>query len=447
MLMLAAFQVLLSRWSGQRDIVVGSPVAGRTRREIEPLIGFFVITLLMRTDLSGDPSFRQLLGRVKATALGAYAHQGLPFERLVAQLRPERDLSRQPLFQVMLSVQSGPPLQALRLPGLEVCTMRGPRTTSKVDLTLFVSETTPAGLRGSVEYATDLFERPTIERLVGHFKQLLEGIAADPQCRIGALPMLTPAEQHQLLFEWNRASGAGAPLRCVHEMIADQAAARAAAVAISCAGASMTYGELEARANQLAHHLRSLGVGPDSLVALCLERSLEMIVGLLGILKAGGAYVPIDPGYPVNRIAYLLEDSAAPLIITNGLVETVQPDGVRTVCLTRDRALIEREPTTAPVTAVQPQNLIYCIYTSGSTGKPKGTLLTHANVARLFSTTQPLFRFGPQDVWTLFHSFAFDFSVWEILGALIYGGRLVVVPFVTSRTPDAYFKLLHEERV
>jgi amino acid adenylation domain-containing protein len=386
-----------------------------------------------------------MLGRVKSTALGAYAHQELPFERLVAQLRPERDLSRQPLFQVMLSVESVVGEPQLSLAGLEVRRLQGSWTSSKLDLTLVVAQT-PTGLRGHVEYATDLFERQTIERLIGHLNRLLESIVERPDGRIGELDLLTLPER-QLIEGWSRASADPLRPRCLHEIIAEQAAKSPGARAVTCGTESLTFAELETRANQLAHHLRSLGVGPDRLVALCMSRSLEMIVGILGILKAGGAYLPIDPTYPAERIAYLLEDSGSSVLLTDGTLSSLPAGAVTTVWTTRDQARIQSWPTEAPLVHVRPQHLMYCIYTSGSTGKPKGTLVTHANVARLLTSTQHLFEFGPQDVWTLFHSFAFDFSVWEIFGALAYGGRLVIVPFMTSRSPEAYFELLSLEGV
>ena len=447
MLILAAFQVLLSRWSGQMDIVVGSPIAGRTRLELESLIGLFVNTLLLRTDLAADPPFRELLRQVKATALGAYAHQELPFERLVAELKPERDLSHQLLFQVILSMEADAAMsQLLKLPGLEVQRLGGQWLTSKVDLTLFIFES-PRELRGTIEYATDLFEPSTIERLAGHFRVLLEGIVSNPGCPVGVLPLLTPAERHQLLFQWNAAPVSDLQDRCIHELFSDQAQRTPDAIAVVCEGSCLTYQALDARANQLAHHLRSLGAGPDTLVAICMERSLEMITGLLGILKAGGAYVPIDPSYPRERLSYLLLDSGASVLLVNRAVAELRSDTVRTVCMTRDKAAIDGQPVTAPPGPVALCNLIYCIYTSGSSGKPKGTLLTHQNVARLFASTAGQFHFGPQDVWTLFHSFAFDFSVWEIFGAVLHGGRLVVVPYVVSRSPEAYYDLLQREGV
>jgi len=319
MVLLAAFKVVLSRWSGQTDIVVGSPIAGRTHRELEGLIGFFVNTLALRTDLNGDPSFRELVGRVRETALGAYTHQDLPFEKLVAELQPVRDLSRQPLFQVVFALQNVPQ-ERLQLPGLELRRAGGGGPTSKFDLSLFVQER-DGGLEAYFEYATDLFERPTIERLAGHLRVLLEGIVADPDVAIGALPLLSESERRQLLVEWNETSADYPREQCLHQLFMAQAAKTPDAVALVYEDLQLSYSELDRRSSQLAHHLRDLGVGPETIVGLCVERSLEMVVGLLGILKAGGAYLPLDPNYPAERLAYMLADANAAVVVTQASVQ------------------------------------------------------------------------------------------------------------------------------
>ena len=298
MTLLAAFQVLLYRYSGQEDIAVGTPIAGRGRSELEGLIGFFANTLVLRSDLSGNPGFRELLARVRESALGAYTHQDLPFEKLVEELAPARDLSRNPLFQVMFVLQNAPSA-TLALEGVEVSRLALEGHTAKFDLSLGVRET-PAGLRVSWEFSTDLFDAPTIERMAGHFTTLLEAIVADPGQRIGELPLLSAAERHQLLVEWNDTAADYPRNRCIHELFEAQAARTPEAVAVVFEDRQLTYAELNARANQLAHHLIGLGVGPEVLVGICMERSLELIVGLLAILKAGGAYVPLDPGYPAS---------------------------------------------------------------------------------------------------------------------------------------------------
>ena len=446
MTLLAAFQVLLARYSGQDDIAIGSPIAGRSQRELEGLIGFFVNTLVLRSDLSGNPRFRDLLARVRETALDAYAHQELPFEKLVEELSPERDMSRNPLIQVMFALQNVPHAE-LTLPGLETTRLDLDTTTAKFDLTLSLTEQ-PEGLSGVIEYATDLFDATTIARLAGHFTTLLEGTVADPETPIAELPLLTAAEREQLLVQWNDTAVDYPRDRCIHQLFEQQVARTPDATAVVFEDTSLTYAELNARANQLAHHLITLGVGPDVLVGLCLERSLDLVVGLLGILKAGGAYVPLDPGYPAARLAFMLEDTQAPVLLTqHKLLGQLPPYAGRVLCLDRDPSLLAAQPDTDPPCRATAENLAYVIYTSGSTGNPKGVMIEHANVVRLFSATQHWFAFGEHDVWTCFHSAAFDFSVWEIWGALLHGGRLVMVPYLVSRDPDAFHALLRRERV
>ena len=296
MTLLGAFQTLLSRYSGQEQVCVGTPIAGRNRSELEGLIGFFVNTLVLRGDLSGNPRFEEFLGRVRETTLGAYAHQDLPFEQLVDHLQPERDLSRTPLFQVMFAFQNAP-MQDVEVADLSFSALEAERGTANFDLTLSMNET-EGGLRGSIEYSTDLFDGSTIERMLGHFQRLLESIVADPTQTVGELSLLSAEERHQLLVEWN-ATRADYPRDvCVHELFEAQALRTPDAVAVVSEDRRLTYGELNSRSNQLAHRLRKLGVGPEVLVGICVDRSLEMVVGILGILKAGGAYVPLDPDYP-----------------------------------------------------------------------------------------------------------------------------------------------------
>ena len=446
MVLLAAFSVLLWRYSGQKDIVVGSPIAGRRWAELEGVIGFFVNTLVMRTDLSGDPSFRDLVKRVKEAALGAYAHQDLPFEKLVEELQPVRDLSRQPLFQVSFALQNAPQ-ERLDLPGLRLSRGSSEHGTAKFDLSLQLFES-GAGLHGVVEYATDLFDGGTIARLIGHFRTLLEEIVAAPERRICAFGLLSAAERHQQLVEWNATAAAYASEHCLHELFAAQAEKTPDAVAVVFDDRQLSYAELDRRSNQLGHHLRGLGAGPEVVVGLCVERSLEMVIGLLGILKAGAAYLPLDPAYPPERLGYMLADAAAPVVVTQaGLVEHLPTDPARVVRLDADWAEIARQPSSAAEHNATPANLAYVIYTSGSSGRSKGALVDHVCVTRLFATSQAWLAFGPQDVWTLFHSCAFDFSVWELWGALLHGGRLVVASYLVSRTPEAFYELLWREGV
>jgi len=479
MLLLAAFQALLGRWAGQQDLAVGTPVAGRNRVEIEGLIGFFVNSLVLRADLRGNPGFAELLARTREAALAAYAHQEVPFERLVEELAVERDLASQPLFQVMFVLQNAP-AEELSLPGLRLAALPLSSRTAKLELTLSLAET-PGGLAGWLEYKTDLFDAATAERLLARYAVLLEGIAADPETPLSELPLLTPAERHQTTVEWS-AGGVGgggalpafpassAPGRqCLHRWFEAAVERAPQAVAVSYESASLTYGELNRRANRLARHLRRLGVGPEVPVALCLERSLELVVGILGILKAGGAYVPLDPSYPRDRLRSVAADALAgaesPVLVTHRRLaerfEREAPDDgpespgqagapgrpLRIVALDADRQRIDRESGANLPDGIAPQGLAYVIYTSGSTGRPKGVQVTHDNVTRLFTATRRWFGFGAGDVWTMFHSAAFDFSVWELWGALLHGGRLVVVPYWVSRSPELFHRLLAGEGV
>ena len=451
MTLLAVFQTLLYRYSGQEDILVGTPIANRNQSEIESLIGFFVNTLVMRTDLGGNPSFRELLGRVREVAIDAYAHQDLPFEKLVEELQPERNLSHTPLFQVMFVLQNAP-MTSLELPGLTLRPLEIDSGMAKFDLTLYVMET-ERGLVGALEYNTDLFDAGTIHRMLGHFSTLLEGIVANPDRGISQLPILTESERLTLLVEFNQQQSKipnpkSKIEQCIHQLFEARVELEPDAVAVVYENQQLTYRELNARANQLAHYLQKLGVGAEVMVGICVERSPEMVVGILGILKAGGAYIPLDPAYPQERLAFMLEDALAKVVLTQqGLVEVLPECGHRVVCLDSGWDAIACEREENPATVVTADNRAYIIYTSGSTGKPKGVLVRHSNVVRLFAATRNWFNFNSDDVWTLFHSIAFDFSVWEIWGALLYGGRLVVVPYWVTRSPEAFYNLLYTERV
>jgi amino acid adenylation domain-containing protein len=445
MTLLAAFQTLLHRYTGQEDIAVGSAIANRTRAEIEGLIGFFVNTLVLRTDLSGNPSFRELMARVRNVALDAYEHQDLPFEKLVEELNPDRKSGRTPLFQVMFVFQNVP-RSDLELRGLDVKSVRTDSDTAKFDLTLSVVE--GAGeLKASLAYNTDLFDAETIRRMLGHFQRLLEGIVADSEGRLSELAILTEAERRQIVVEWNDTGRDYPKDKCIHELFEEQVERTPDAVAVVFEGQQLTYRELNARANQLAHYLRTLGVGPDVPVGVCVERSLEMVIGLLGILKAGGAYVPLDPDYPKERIAFMLEDAQVPILLTQRrLIQRLPEHAAKLIQLDAEREVIAANCQN-PVSGARGENIAYVIFTSGSTGKPKGVPVTHTNVERLFTATEAWYHFDEHDVWTLFHSYAFDFSVWEIWGALLYGGRLVVVPYLVSRSPERFYELLRTEQV
>ncbi|MHC0062944.1 non-ribosomal peptide synthase/polyketide synthase [Nostoc sp. UIC 10890] len=446
MTLLAAFDTLLYRYTEQSDILVGTPIANRNRSEIEGLIGFFINTLVMRTDLSGDPSFNELLVRIREMAMDAYSHQDLPFEMLVEALQPQRDISHTPLFQVVFVLQNAP-ISQVELTGLTVTSLPIENATAKFDLTLAM-ENTATGLVGVWEYNTDLFDGSTIARMTGHFVTMLEAIVANPQERISQLPLLTEVEQRQLLFEWNNTQVDYPQDLCIHQLFEAQVERTPDAIAVIFENQQLTYSQLNDRANQLAHHLKSLGVGADVLVGICVERSLEMLVGLLGILKAGGAYVPLDPEYPQERLSFILEDAQVSVLLTQQqLVESVAKHQARVVYLDSDWEKIAQNSESNPKNEATANNLAYVIYTSGSTGKPKGVLVNHYNVARLFEATEPWYHFDEQDVWTLFHSYAFDFSVWEMWGALLYGGRLVVVPYLVTRSPESFYKLLCQEKV
>ncbi|WP_434547967.1 amino acid adenylation domain-containing protein, partial [Pseudomonas qingdaonensis] len=445
MLLMASFQMLLHRYNGQRDIRVGVPVANRNRMETERLIGFFVNTLVLKTEIESQHTVATLLDQVRNITLQAQAHQDLPFEQLVEALQPERSLSHNPLFQVMFSHQGetrGVQRQNA-LPNLDVEFLAWDKQTSQFDLMLHTTESAE-GFSAVFTYATDLFEAATIERLARHWQNLLQAIVADPQQRVGELPLLDAREQQANLQQWNPAPAQFASQRCLHELIEAQAARAPGSIALTLGDTQLSYRELNERANQMAHALIAQGIGPEVLVGLACERSLEMVVGLLAILKAGGAYVPLDPAYPEDRLAYMMEDSGLSVVLAQSHLQLPVPQGVRTLLLDDD---FTGYAASNPGLTLAPANLAYVIYTSGSTGKPKGALLAHHNVLRLFAATEHWFAFGPSDVWSLFHSYAFDFSVWEIFGALLYGGRLVIVPQATSRAPEEFFQLLCEQGV
>ncbi|QLE48410.1 amino acid adenylation domain-containing protein [Nostoc sp. C057] len=425
MTLLAAYNTLLYRYTGQEDILVGTPIANRDRTELERLIGFFVNTLVMRTDLAGNPSFNELLSRIREMALGAYAHQDLPFEMLVEALEPERDLSYTPLFQVMFVLLNAP-MSEIELTELSVSGLPIGITTSKFDLTLSM-ENTPNGLFGWWEYNTDLFDSSTIERMTGHFLTLLEAIVANPNERISQLPMLTPSEQQQLLVEWNDTSVDYPHDKCIHQLFEEQVERTPNAVAVVFENQQLTYHELNCRANQLAHYLRSLGVGADVLVGICVERSLEMLVGLLGILKAGGAYVPLDPEYPQGRLSFILEDAQVSVLLTQQhLVDKLPECQAQLVSLDTNWQFISQLPQGNPITNVQASNLAYVIYTSGSTGQPKGVQISHTAVSNFLSAMQQRPGITKQDTLLAVTTISFDIAALEIFLPITVGACLVI---------------------
>ncbi len=376
MVLQAGLAGLLTRLGAGSDIAIGSPIAGRTDSALDDLVGFFVNTLVLRTDTSGNPSFRELIARVRAGNLAAYTHQDLPFERLVEVLNPARSLSRHPLFQVMLTLQNDAPA-GLDLPGLRIAAEPVATASAKFDLSLSLAEARgadgrPAGLEGELEYATDLFDRGSVEALCDRLVRLLEAAVAGPERSIGSLEILGAEERHTILRDWNATSHA-LPCGTVPELFAAQAARTPDAVAVVHGDEEVTYAQLDVLSSRLAHHLRGLGVGPEVIVGLCVERSAAMIVGLLGILKAGGAYLPLDPDYPAERLAFMLADAGARLVVTHaGASGRLPAHGAATVRLDADWPAIARHPATAPAIRLDPHTTAYVIYTSGSTGTPKG---------------------------------------------------------------------------
>jgi amino acid adenylation domain-containing protein len=446
MLLLTAFNALLARYSGQDDILVGSPIAGRNRMETESLIGLFVNTIVLRTDLSGNPSFRELLRQTRENTLAAYASQDVPLEKLVEELQPARGVGHSPFFQVMLDFKSAIGDRSQRA-GWQIENLDLDRGTARADLLLFLTEEENS-LSCLLEYSTDLFEPATIKGLLRHFEVLLAGVVRNPDQRVSELPLLTENERQQLLVEWNQIQPSIDDAPCIQQLFEQQVARTPEAVAVVFETQQLTYAELNRRANQLAHYLSKRGVGPEVLVGICVERSIAMVVGLLGILKAGGAYLPLDPSYPTERLAFMVEDAGVKvLVIQQELLKNLPRSVAEIVCIDADWDQISLESRDCPESETAGENAAYVIYTSGSTGKPKGVIVTHRNVVRLFEATDSSYKFTANDVWTLFHSYAFDFSVWEIWGALLYGGKLVIVPYWVSRSAEGFYRLLLDQKV
>ncbi len=432
MSLLASWAAVLSRLSGQDDVVIGSPSANRNRTELEGLIGFFVNTLALRVDLSGSPSVSELLGRVKAASLGAQSHQDLPFEQVVEIVQPPRSMAHAPVFQTMFAWQNAPE-EALELPGLTLSPLEGWYVAAKFDLSLSLGE---AGdeIAGGLEYATALFEPATIERYLGYWRRLLEGMTADDSQAVDRLPVLSEAERRRVLVEWNATDADYPADKCVHELFEAQAARTPDAVAVEFEDQTLSYGELNARANRLAHHLRRLGVKPDERVAICVERSLEMVIGLLAILKAGGAYVPLDPAYPAGRLGFMVKDSAPAALLADGAGRAAMAGcGIDAPVIDlgdasrwADEPAANQDCTALGLTS---RHLAYVIYTSGSTGQPKGVMVEHRGLINRLIWMQTAYRFGSCDVMLLTNvHIAFDVSVWEYFWPLLTGARLIDSP-------------------
>ncbi|AKQ66397.1 Non-ribosomal peptide synthetase [Myxococcus hansupus] len=446
MVLLAGFSALLSRHSGQSDLCVGTPVAGRDRTELEGLIGCFVNTLVLRVSLEGTPSFRELIGRARETVLGAFAHQDAPFEELVKALQPERDLSRSPLFQAMLVMQEDP-LPEMSVPGVRLSVQPQPSHTAKFDLRLIFTDT-PEGYSANLELSSDLFDADTASRLLAHLRELLTAGVREPEQAIVDLPLMPPEERHRVLVTWNDTLKSRAEPQVLHRLIEAQVDRTPDAVAVSFEGETLSYRELDGRANQLARYLRARGVGPDVRVAMCAERSLEMVVGLLGILKAGGAYVPLDPEYPRERLEYMLTDASAPVLLTQARLADGMPRGGATVvCLDSEWEGVAREHTERLDVRVQPQGLAYVIYTSGSTGRPKGAMNTHAAVCNRLLWMQEAYGLDASDRVLQKTPFSFDVSVWEFFWPLMTGARLVMARPGGHREPAYLTDTVSRERI
>ncbi|CAM4448706.1 non-ribosomal peptide synthetase DhbF [Bacillus subtilis] len=459
MVLQSGLAALLTRLGAGTDIPIGSPIAGRNDDALGDLVGLFINTLVLRTDTSGDPSFRELLDRVREVNLAAYDNQDLPFERLVEVLNPARSRATHPLFQIMLAFQNTPDAE-LHLPDMESSLRINSVGSAKFDLTLEISEDrladgTPNGMEGLLEYSTDLFKRETAQALADRLMRLLEAAESDPDEQIGNLDILAPEEHSSMVTDWQSVSEK-IPHACLPEQFEKQAALRPDAIAVVYENQELSYAELNERANRLARMMISEGVGPEQFVALALPRSLEMAVGLLAVLKAGAAYLPLDPDYPADRIAFMLKDAQPAFIMTNTKAANHIPPVENVPKIVLDDPELAEKLNTYPAgnpknkdrtQPLSPLNTAYVIYTSGSTGVPKGVMIPHQNVTRLFAATEHWFRFSSDDIWTMFHSYAFDFSVWEIWGPLLHGGRLVIVPHHVSRSPEAFLRLLVKEGV
>ncbi|MBD2041488.1 non-ribosomal peptide synthetase [Microcoleus sp. FACHB-672] len=448
--LLAAFQTLLYRYTGAEDIAIGSPIAGRNRSEIESLIGFFVNSLVLRTNLSGNPTFLELLSRVKEVALGAYAHQDLPFEKLVEELHPERDLSRNPLFQIAFSLQNTP-VETLELPGLTLKLFEFDPGTAKLDLEFHLWQDLE-GLKGQVVYSTDLFEPATISRMLGHFQILLENIIIDPEQHIGYLQILTEAERHKLLGKFNITVSQNR--RCFHHLFEAQVERYPEAAAIVFENERLTYRELNYRANQLAHYLQKMGVKPEVLVGICLERSIEMIVALLGIFKAGGAYLPLDPSYPQERLNFMLEDAQVSILVTDSISTPLfwenresRQHEFSIIYLGKDKNNVSRHSKENPSSNVTTGNLAYVIYTSGSTGQPKGVLVEHRGLCNLVESQIDAFNLKPSHRVLQFASLSFDASIFEIVMALQAGATLYLAKKESLLPGQPLIQLLQKQAI
>ncbi|MDB6037006.1 MAG: amino acid adenylation enzyme/thioester reductase family protein, partial [Verrucomicrobiales bacterium] len=444
MTLLAVFNVLLHRYTRQNDLVVGSPISGRTRLETENLIGFFVNTLALRTRIDDQATFRQVLRQVREATLGAYTHQDLPFEKVVEALHPERSASHAPFLQAVFTSQNDF-VSELSLPGLTFEFWEIETGTAKFDLTLIVKE--GKQLKAFLEYNTDLFNDSTADRLLGHYETLLEQLIGAPDARVSTAHMLTPPEEQQLIVDWNK-TGTDYPRgSSIHSLVEQQAFKTPAAIAVEYGKEKLTYAELNLRANQLAHYLHGLGVRKGQLVGLCVERSPSMVVGMLGILKAGAAYVPLDPGYPQERLALMTKDTKMPVLVTEEKSRLQIPSSnLKVVCIDTDRRKIAQHASTAPSEQSSSGDLAYVIYTSGSTGKPKGVAIPHRGVTRLVCNTNYI-QLGPEDRVAQASTPSFDAATFEIWGPLLTGGRIVGISKDVALSPIDFAAQIRERQI
>jgi amino acid adenylation domain-containing protein len=458
---LAAFQVLLYRYTGQEDIAVGVATAGRSRTELEGLIGFFVSTIVLRGDARGEPTFTEYLARVKRRAIAAYAHQELPFEKLVSELAPARDLSRNPLFQVVFSLHAAPNAD-WSIPGIAVDRVDVATETSKFDLFYSLREA-DGGLQGRIQYAAALFDEATIVRMAGHFRMLLEAIAADPRRPIGALPLLGADERNDLVVRFNDTAVDCAHDGCVAQRFEAQVRRTPDAIAVVAGGERLTYAQLNARANRLAHHLRALGVAPETRVGVCIERSLDLVVAIYGVLKSGGAFVPLDPGYPAERIAFMLADADAPVLLTQAaLRDTLPAYSGHKVCIDADWPVIAARPDHDPPPTAGPDNLAYVLYTSGSTGRPKGVMIEQRSLTNYTLWSVETFYRDACGGSPVLHSIAFDGVVTTLFAPLVCGQAIELLrvyreaetlgagppgsgPYALVAATPAHLKLVNEQ--
>lgn len=459
MTLLAAFQTLLHRYTGQTDIAIASPIANRHRSELEGLIGFLVNSLVLRTNLAGDPTFRELLDRVRDVTLAAYAHQDLPFEKLVEELQPVRSLGQNPLFQVVFALQNTP-MEQLVLPGLVLSPVEFETKMTRFDLELYVWKCTDNfrnlwgkgwqqsdGLRGVVVYNTDLFDSTTIASLRHHFQTLLEGIVANPDTHLCALPLLTPKEQRELLKHWKRNQSSYPANACIHQLFEVQVRQRPTVIALQFGEQQFTYQELNQGSNQLARYLLMLGIGAEMPVGICLERNVEAIAAMLAVLKAGGAYVPLDPSYPPERLHFLLKDAGIAVVLTQeDWADSLQTDRTTVICLEREWSEIAQESDENLSTPCTADQLAYVIYTSGSTGTPKGVMVPHRAVNRLVCETNYV-QIEPSDRVAQVANLAFDAATFEVWGALLNGAQLIGIERETTLSPTDFVTKFQQQQI